>query len=208
MHGTLIFAAAILLGAGARAQSLNFVSANYPGIYCHFSPNCEVSPVEQSDSFMPTNAAATCVLLSRTFAGTSVNAQGQFGYEYQLTINNQSSSPNETNVVTVDSLTLNFGEPAFFAFGLHASNQVWVVTSGGPAGAAPGSADMTDQKVTFHFDPPLTLSTATDQTTNTCVFGMASAGAPKITLATLTGTAQDPVNGIVPFQAKVRAQTP
>lgn len=207
-YGGLIFAAAFLLTVGAGAQSLNFVNVNYPGIYCHFSPDCQVSPTEQSGSFTPTNAAVTCTLESRSFPGSTMNSSGQYGYEYQITINNNGNGLTETNLVTVDSLTLNFGQPAYFAFGMHASNVVWVVASGGPAGLAPASADISGKNVTFQFNPPLVLSTATDQTTNTCVFGMASSGAPESTLATLTGTAQDPVNGTVSFKAKVPAQTP
>jgi hypothetical protein len=109
----------------------------------------------------------------------------------------------------VDSLTLNFDQPEFFAFGDRASNQVWVVTRGDvPAGAVPSGADCGDKKVTFHFSPPLTLSTDTDQTTNTCYFGLISLSSPEVTTAIISGTAQDPVYGSLSFKAKVQAQTP
>lgn len=193
--------------AGASAQSMQFVNANYPGIYCRFSASCQVTATEQSDYFTPTNVAATCVLKSRSFPGTSQDSQGRYGYEYQITIDS-SGLTTETNIVMVTSLTLNFGEPDYFAFGLHASNQVWVVTAGGPAGLAPDSGNVNGKKVTFSFDPPLTLNTQTDQTTNTFYFGMISDGAPQITTAILTGSAQDPVNGTIPFKAKVQAMTP
>ncbi len=195
-----------VLAISASAQSLRMANANYPGIYCRFSSNCQVSPTEQSDSFAPTNVPITCVLVSRSFPGTSADSNGHYGYEYQLTLNNNGST--DTNVLAVESLTLNFGEPDYFAFASHASNQAWVVISGGPAGVAPASADCTGSKVIFHFDPPLTLSTDTDQSTNTCYFGMMSPGAPKMTRAVLTGSTEDPLNGTASFKAKLQAQGP
>jgi hypothetical protein len=206
MRKILISLAIGLFTMSASAQSLRVANANYPGIYCRFSSNCEVSPAEQSDSYAPTNVAVTCVLASRSFPGTSADSNGHYGYEYQLTLNNNGST--DTNVLTVESLTLNFGEPDPFAFGGHASNRVWVVVSGGPVGVAPASADLAGSKVIIHFDPPLILSTDTDQSTNTCYFGMMSPGAPKMTWAILAGSTKDPLNGMVPFKLRVKAQTP
>jgi hypothetical protein len=207
MRIIFIFCVAVLAAVGVSAQSLQFVNANYPGIYCRFDPSCNVSPTGQSDSYTPTNVAATCVLMSRSFPGTSMDSNGRYGYEYQVTINNNGQTT-DTNIVTVNSLTLQFGEPDYFAFAEHASNQVWVVMAGGPVGLAPGSASLDGKQVTFSFDPPLTLETQSDQTTNTVVFGMISDGAPETTIAILTGSAQDPVAGTVSFKAKLQAQTP
>ena len=197
-----------IIAVGASAQSLQTLNVNYPGIYCRFSPNCQVTATEQSSSYIPTNVEATCVLESRSFPGASMDTQGRYGYEYQLTISTDGQTT-DTNIVTVKSLTLDFGGPPdSFAFGGHASNQVWVVTSGGPAGLAPASADVEDTNVVIAFDPPLTLNMETDQTTNTLYFGMLSGGPPEMTTAILTGWAQDPVKGKVEFQANVQAQTP
>src|SRR5580700_653269 len=114
----LVSLVAGLLAAGASAQSLQLQSVNYPGIYCRFDPSCNISPTEQSDTYSPSNMAATCVLESRSFPGNSMDSQGQYGYEYRLTLN--SNGATGTNVMTVDSLTLKFGEPIPFAFGMHA----------------------------------------------------------------------------------------
>jgi hypothetical protein len=207
MKTLVVLAVAGFLAAVVSAQSLQFVNGNYPGIYCRFSPSCNVSPNEQSESFMPTNVAATCVLMSRSFSGTSLDTSGKYGYEYKVTINNNGQTT-DTNIVTVNSLTLKFGDPDYFAFATRASNQVWLVIAGGPSGLAPGSASQNGKKITFSFDPPLALDTSSDQTTNTLVFGLMSDGGPETTTAILTGTAQDPVNGPVPFKAKLQAQTP
>lgn len=200
--------AAGLLAAGASAQSLQLVNANYPGIYCHFDPNCNVSATGQSETYFATNVPVTCVLESRSFPGNSQDSQGRYGYEYRITLNNNNRLTMDTNVLTINSLTLKFGMPDPFAFAMHASNYVWVVTTGGPAGLAPSSADMTGQKVTIHFNPPLTLQTDTDQTTNTLYFGMISDGGPEVTKAILSGSTQDPVKGTMPFKAFLNAQTP
>lgn len=207
MRTRFIFCAALLMAVGVSAQSLQFVNANYPGIYCRFSGNCAVSANQQSDSYTPTNVAATCVLMSRSFPGTSVDTSGRYGYEYQLTINGNGQTT-DTNIVTVNSLTLLFGEPDYFSFSERASNQVWVVIAGGPNGLAPAGASLDGKKLTVSFSPPLSLNTQTDQTTNTLIFGLMSDGAPEVTTAILSGSAQDPVSGSVAFKAKLQAQTP
>jgi len=199
--------AAGFLAFGASAQSLKFVSANYPGIYCRFSPDCQVSPAEQSDNFAPSNSEATCTLESRSFPGSTMDSAGLYGYEYRITINDNNSM--DTNVVTVNSLTLKFGEPGYFPFGGHASNQLWVVTRGGPDGYAPTGASVNGQKVVVSFDPPIALDASTNQSAGSLYFGMVSSNAPEVTKAILTGSAQDPANGAaVPFTATLQAQTP
>jgi hypothetical protein len=205
MRKILISFAAGLLAAGASAQSLRFISAG-TGIYCHFSDSCQVTPTVQSDTVTATNSEVACTLVSRSFAGTSQNAQGQYGYEYQVSLSNNGSTG--TNTVTVNSLTLKFGEPQPFAFGEHASNYVWVLTSGGPVGPAPDLASAADNKVTFTFTSPLALDPAADQSTNTCYFGLVSAGAPEITTAILSGSVAGGTNGVTAFTAELQAQTP
>ncbi len=195
-----------LLAVGVSAQSLRLASVNSPGIYCRFDPGCNVTPTAQSDTYAPSNMAVTCVLESRSFPGNSMDSQGQYGYEYRLTLNNNGATG--TNVMTVDSLTLKFGEPAPFAFGMHASNQVWMVTAGGPAGLTPSSAKLDGEQIIFYFNPALTLETDTDQTTNTCYFGMVSHGAPQITRALLSGSLQYPDNTTTPYDILLNAQTP
>lgn len=206
MRIVFIFCAALLLAAGVSAQSLKIVNANYPGIYCRFDPNCNVSANEQSDSITTTNGA-TCVLMSRSFPGTSLDTKGTYGYEYQLTINGNGQTT-DTNIVMVNSLSLAFGTPDYFSFSQRASNQLWMVIAGGPTGLAPASASMNDTNVVISFDPPLCLNTADDQSTNTLVFGLMSDGAPAPTTAILTGSTQDPTHGTLSFKLKLKAQCP
>ena len=194
-----------LLAAGASAQSLRFISTG-TGVYYHFNAGGQISPAEQSDSAPVTNAPVTCVLKSRTFAGSSMDSQGTYGYEYEITLNNNGST--DTNVVTVDSLNLVFGAPVPFAYGEHASNFVWVLTSGGPVGMAPSAANVSGQKVTFQFSPPIELDTQTSQSVNTCYFGIIGGSAPVATTAILAGSVQASTNNSVPFQLTLQAQTP
>ncbi|MGH7942715.1 MAG: hypothetical protein ACREFR_16770 [Limisphaerales bacterium] len=210
MRTIFISSVALLVAVGLSAQSLKLVNANYPGIYCRFSANCQVSPSEQSDSFTPTNVAATCVLMSRSFPGTSRDTAGVYGYEYQITLNgNGNGQPTDTNILTVDSLTLPFGAPNYFSFSERASNQVWTVIAGGPVGLSPASASMDNSNnVTISFDPPLILNAQTDQSTNTLVFGMMSGGAPVPATAILSGSTQVGIKGAVSFKVKLRAQCP
>jgi hypothetical protein len=205
----LISVATVLLAAVASAQSMRFVSVG-PGIYCHFDANCSVSPTTQSETFSVSNVAATCVLESRSFAGDSIGSSGQYGFEYRLTLNNNGATTmTDTNIVTVSSLTLDFGAPAYFAFGGHASNQVWTVNAVGvDTNAAPSSANVAGNTVSFEFDPPLTLDTSAAQSAATCYFGLVSSNAPGTATATLIGSATDPVHGAVPFQATLQTQAP
>ncbi|HEV2318977.1 MAG TPA: hypothetical protein VGV18_04460, partial [Verrucomicrobiae bacterium] len=87
MRFYFILCAAFLVAVGVSAQSLQLVNANYPGIYCRFSGNCQVTPTEQTDSFTPTNTSDSCLLMSRSFPGTSMDTTGRYGYEYEITIN-------------------------------------------------------------------------------------------------------------------------
>jgi hypothetical protein len=205
MRKILVSLVAGLLAAGASAQSLRFISTGR-GVYYHFDASGQISPAEQSDSATVTNVPVTCVLKSRTFAGTSMDSQGTYGYEYQITLNNNGST--DTNTVTLDSLALNFGSPLPFAYGEHASNFVWVLTSDGPVGVAPSACNVSGQKVTFQFSPPIELDTQTSQSVNTCYFGIIGGSAPATTTATLSGSAQGSTNSAAPFQLMVQAQTP
>jgi len=202
----LPFMAGVFLAASLHAQSLNLLNANDPGFYCRFSPDCHIAATETSSSFRPTNLDAMCVLESRSFPGTTPNSAGTYGYEYRIILNNAGALG--TNYLTVDSLTLNFESPQFFAFGGHASNQVWVVASGGPGNIAPGSPALSGSNVVFHFSPPLTLATATDQNISTLRFGMVSTTGPRVTMAVIKGSTQTPPNTTVPFEEEMRARTP
>lgn len=198
---------AVVLAIDAHAQSLALHNVNYPGIYCHFSPGCSESPVDQTGTFTPTNAAVTCVLTSHSFPGANMDSAGTYGYEYQLTLNNNGST--DGSILSVNSLTLNFGQPVPFAFGQHASNYVWVVTMGGPNGLPPSEADQDGSKVVVHFDPPLSLNTSTDQSTNTYFFGLISTNAPTVATALLSGSVQASTNSApANFKATLQAQVP
>jgi hypothetical protein len=202
----LLFVAWIFAVVGLHAQSLKFLNVSDPGIYCRFSPDCHVVPVGKSSSFMPTNLAVTCALESRSFVGNSTDTTGVYGYEYRVILNNAGAQGD--NLLTVDSLTLNFDSPQYFAFGGHASNQVWVVATGGAGSLAPGSASFMDTNVVFQFDPPIVLATKTNQSTGTYYFGMMSTGRPHITMAVITGSAQASPDAPVPFEEELPASTP
>jgi hypothetical protein len=205
MQKILVSLVAGLLAAGASAQSLRFISAG-SGVYSHFNSGGSVSPAEQSDSSAITNSPVTCILKSRTFAGSSMDSQGTYGYEYQITLNGNSST--DANTVTVDSLALNFGNPVPFAYGEHASNFVWVLTSDGPVGVPPTGCNVSGSRVTFQFSPPITLDTQAGQGTNTFYFGLIGASAPTTTTATIDGSVQASTNAPAPFELLLQAQTP
>jgi hypothetical protein len=185
---------------------LKLLNVNDPGIYCRFSPDCHVAATETSSLFTPTNLDATCVLESRSFPGTTPNSAGTYGYEYRVILNN--AGARGTNFLTVDSLALDFDSPQYFAFGEHASNQVWVVTTGGPGNISPSSPAFSGTNVVFHFSPPLVLATATSQSVSTLRFGMVSTTGPRVTTAVIKGSTQTPPDAEVPFAEELPARTP
>ena len=198
--------AVVFAAAGLQAQSLKLLNVTDQGIYCRFSPDCHVSPVETSSTFTPTNLAATVELQSRSFAGNGIDAAGTYGFEYRIVLNNAGAQGD--SLLTVDSLTLSFDSPQYFAFGGHASNQVWVVATGGPGGLAPGSASLSGTNVVVKFNPPVILATKTNQSTGTYYFGMISTGQPRVTTAVVTGSAQASPDAPIPFEGELPARTP
>ena len=71
-------------------------------------------------------------------------------------------------------MTLNFSPYSSFNYKGKPNNQVWVVTSGGLGSAGPARSVFGGTKVTFNFNPPLTLSSASSQETSSYFFGMIS----------------------------------
>jgi hypothetical protein len=196
----------MFVAASIHAQSLQLLNTSYPGILCHFSGDCNVTLTSHSSSFDLTNLAVTCVLESRSFPGNSMDAKGAYGYEYRVILNN--NGERGTSYLTVDSLTLNFDSLQSFAFGQHASNQVWIVASGGPGSVAPGSVGIVETNVVVQFTPPLVLATLTNKSISTYFFGMASMSRPHITTAIISGSTQTPPDAAIPFKAEIDARTP
>ena len=195
-----------MVSGAALAQALQMASVTDPGIYCRFSPDCKIAPLGTSSSFSPSNLVVTCVLESRSFIGSSMDSHGLYGYEYRLILNNDNASG--TNFFAVKSLALNFNGPQPFAFGGHASNQVWVVTGGGPGDVPPSAVNLMETNIVVRFDPPLVLATLTNRSIGTYFFGMASTNAPQLSTAIVEGLTQTPPNDPTPFHAEMRARTP
>jgi len=207
MKAHLFLAAAMTIVSGAgMAQPLQMANVNDPGIYCRFSPDCKIAPLHTSSSFTPSNLAVTCVLESRSFVGGSMDSQGLYGYEYRLILNNDNE--NGTNFLAVKSLALNFNCPQSFAFGGHASNQVWIVADGGPGDVAPSTVNFMETNVMVRFDPPLILATLTNRSIGTYFIGLASTNAPQLSTAIVEGSTQTPPDGPMPFHAEMQARTP
>jgi hypothetical protein len=198
MRKILLSLAAVFLAAGASAQ-MKFVDRG-ANVYYRFSQDGQISPVEKTDSYVTTNDEATVILESRSFAGSTPNTLGQYGYEYRITLNGNGAG---SNVVKVSSLTLKFPDPQFFSYGFTASNQVWIV--GSDSGIVPSDSSQSGKEVTFNFSPPITV-TPFDQT-NTCLFGMVSSNAPQVTMAFVAGSTKG-ASGAVNFKAELQAQTP
>ena len=136
-----------------------------------------------------------------------MDTTGVYGYEYRVILSN--AGEKGAGLLTIDSLALNFDSPRNFAFGGHASNQVWVVATGESGNIAPGSAVSSGTNVVFQFNPPLVLATQTNQSTGTYFFGMISTNSPRITTAVITGSAQSSTGSPpVSFTEELPASTP
>jgi len=208
MKTLLIFVAAVIfVSAETYAQMQPLPIKNVTdGIYCRFSPDCHVAPVTGSSSFTPTNLAVTCVLESRSFAGSGMDSKDTYGYEYRLVLNNDGEKG--TNFFTVDSLAINFDNPQTFAFGNHAGNRAWVLTDESTNCIAPASLNFSGTNIVVQFVPPLVLATLTNKTVSTCLFGLISTNNPQLTKAIITGSTQTPPDAPAPFEEEMDARTP
>ena len=145
-----------------------------------------------------TNLALSGFLQSRSYQGQpGMPEAGLTAYEYRLVLQHLQAATGVNGVtrksVSINSMTLNFSPYSSFNYKSQTSNQVWVVTSGGLGSVGPASAVSSGSKVTFNFNPPLTLSSATNQEASTYFFGMLSPHSPPNAVngwASFTGSEQ------------------
>src|SRR5664280_2431463 len=203
-----LFGAICIAAVTIHAAPLKIVKVNAPAINYLFSSNGTVTVNDTVDQFTTNlppyttnlpNASLSGLLQSRTYKGQPGTPEaGLNAYEYRLVLQ-KLTGPRS---VSINSMTLNFSPYSSFNCNKQKNNQVWVVTSGGVGSVGPGSATTSGSKVTFHFNPPLTLSNDSSQETSSYFFGMISPTPPPTAAngwASFTGSEQLSSSNSIPF---------
>lgn len=190
-----LFGAICIAVVNVHATPLKVVKVNASTFNCLFNSNCTVAVNNLVTPFvtnMPpytvnptnppqteTNLALSGYLQSRTFKGQPGTPEaGLTAYEYRLVLQHLTKTTGIKGVsrksFSINSLAFNFSPYSSFNYNKQASNQVWVVTSGGPGSVGLSSAVASGSKVTFNFNPPLTFLSASNQESSSYFFGMLS----------------------------------
>ena len=207
-----LFGAICIAAVTIHAAPLKIVKVNAPAINYLFSSNGTVTVNDTVDQFTTNlppyttnlpNASLSGLLQSRTYKGQPGTPEaGLNAYEYRLVLQKLTGAKS----VSIDSMTLKFSPYSSFNYNniirRQVSEQVWVVTSGGVGSVGPGSAAASRSKVTFQFNPPLTLSNDSSQETSSYFFGMISPAPPPTAAngwASFTGSEQLSSSNSIPF---------
>jgi len=188
-----------MAAVSVHAAQLKIVKVNTPAINCLFSSNCTVAfnntvlsistnlpPYTVNPTNAPlteTNLALSGYLQSRTCEGQPGTPEaGLTAYEYRLVLQRLTGVTGVKGVsrksFSINSMTFNFSPYSSFNYNGQKNNQVWVVTSGGMGSVGPSSAVASGSKVTFNFNPPLTITSVSTQETSSYFFGMISSNSP------------------------------
>jgi hypothetical protein len=211
MKTRLVFSTvlSLLILVTAGCQSVKIVQVNAPAYNCLFSTNCIITVNDTVFNFVTnlppdtttasTNASLTGLVQSRTFAGQPGTPEaGLYGYEYRLVLQKLIGDQS----VSLSSMTVNFSPYSSFDYNGQTDNQAWVVTSGGVGSVGPTSISANGSAITFGFNPPLTLSSASSEETSSYFFGMISSTPPPTAdndYASFTGSINLTGGGSVPF---------
>ena len=218
-----LFGAICIAAVNVHAVQLNIVGVNATNINYLFSSNGIVTVKDTVDQFTTNlpphmtklaNASLSGLLQSRTYKGQpGTKEAGLNAYEYRLVLKKLTGAKS----VSIDSMTLKFSPYSSFNYNniisRRFSEQVWVITSGGVGSVGPSSAVASGSNVvTFIFNPPLKLSSASTQETSSYSFGMISSNSPPNAAnawATFTGSEQLSSGSSIPFNfLMLRVRTP
>jgi hypothetical protein len=204
----LLFGAICFAAVNVHAVLLKIVKVNAPAINCLFSSNCTVTVNDTVSDFTtnlppytagPTNATLSGFLQSRTYQGQpGTQEAGLSAYEYRLVLQSLTGAKS----VSINSMTLNFSTYTNFDYNGQLNKQIWVVTSGGLGSVGPSSVLASGSKVSFRFNPPLTIPTGANQEMSTYFFGMISSTPPPGAAnawATFTGSEKLSSGSSMPF---------
>ncbi|HEX5210490.1 MAG TPA: hypothetical protein VFW22_01990 [Pseudolabrys sp.] len=178
----LTIAAALLAPACAQAASLTVVNVAAPAVNCVFDSSCTVVVNDSTGDLKYSPLGKDAFLQSRTYVGKAgTPAAGRTAYVYRVALD-QGSKDSDCLV----GMVLDFGPVVALTYPQNQLAHVYVVTQGGVGSVGIKSADHDGNSITFSFDKPLCAGDTT------YFFGLAAAGAPQNSTATLFGYGAPP----------------
>lgn len=171
------------------AGGLKIVNVGAPAINCIFDTDCTITVSDVLATFSIPGGSGEARLISRQFpigeAGTA--GEGLYGYLYRIDMNNVVAT---SEVSCVDTLAFDFGPVEKLDYnGDIELDDVWIVSSGGLGSMGPSSAELSNNELTFTFDPMICPGTTGSEVgDDTYYFGLASAQPPQDVVARVNGT--------------------
>ena len=173
--GVIAFATLALLASRGYAQPLKIVEVSAPAINCVFNATCKITVSDTTGNILlPTVAAGTAWLQSRTFAGQpGTPAAGLTGYNYRISLTQASG---QTDCIT--SFNINFGPHKPLPYKDNTPADIYVVTGGGLGTISLKSAVRSNDVIEFTLKSPLCLNGPADIKNTTFFIGIAASAAP------------------------------
>jgi hypothetical protein len=177
----------------AHAQILKVVEVGAPAVNCIFQTDCTIPVTDTTGNILlPTIAAGTAWLQSRTFAGEA-GAPGArtTGYEYRISMTQASGSSD-----CISSFTLNFGPHKPLPYKDNTLADVYVVTTGGLGTIKLAKAERFGDVIEFTLSKALCVSGPASIANTTFFIGLAATAAPMLVKAQILATGTTPIYSV------------
>jgi hypothetical protein len=167
-------AVSLALAHPAAAQNLNRVDVNAPRINCVFNTTCRVTVTDLATPYLGNG-----LLQSRTFqAAPGSPAAGKWVYQYRIDIRNVAGT---TAIPLVTTLSMPVAAPIVsmdYNGDGNATDQVFIITSGGLGSVGPSTAWLHGDTLHFTFSPPVAGGSAPGAGQSSYFFGFVTESAP------------------------------
>lgn len=185
--------AATFLSQAAQAQLLTVVEVGAPAVNCVFQTDCKIPVTDTTGNILlPTIAAGTAWLQSRTFAGEpGAPGVGTTGYEYRISMTQASGTSD-----CVKSFTLNFGPHKALPYKNNQPADVYVVTTGGLGTISLTKAERFGDVIEFTLAKALCVDGPPSVANTTYFIGLAATAAPMHVNASIAATGGTPIYAV------------
>ena len=181
---------AMMVSFAAHAQVLKVVEVAAPAINCIFRISCTATVDDTSGNILlPTLAAGTAWLQSRTFAGeTGAPGAGTTTYQYRISLTEAAG-----NSDCITGFTLNFGPHVPLPYANNQNADVYVITAGAVGTIGLANAERFGDVIEFTLKKALCVAGPANSANTTFFMGLASKAAPMHVNAVVTVTGTTPI---------------
>jgi hypothetical protein len=182
--------AAMLVSFAAHAQVLMVVEVGAPAINCVFRTSCTAT-VDDTDGniLLPTIAAGTAWLQSRTFAGeTGAPGAGTTAYRYRVSLTEAAGTSD-----CIVAFTLNFGPHIPLPYANNQDADVYVITTGSVGSIGLAKAERFGDVIEFTLAKAVCAAGPANPENTTFFIGLAGKAAPMHVNAAVAVTGKPPI---------------